>query len=146
MNTFSTALLAGGIGAVATNLLHEVVRRLTPDAPRVDLLGMQALSRLLHVAGLPTPDHSALYTMTLLGDLASNSAYFALVGTGPRERAITVGSALGLAAGVGAVYLPPYLGLSTRPTERTATTAALTVALYSSGGLVASLTYRALSA
>ncbi len=144
MNAFSTSLLAGSVGAVTTNLLHEAVRRLTPDAPRVDLLGMQALSRLLHVAGLPTPDHGTLYAMTLLGDLASNSAYFGLVGTVSQDKVVAAGVVLGLAAGVGAVYLPPYLGLSDRLTERTATTGALTTALYTSGGLAAGLTYRAL--
>lgn len=145
MNAFSTSILAGSAGAVTTNLLHEVVRRLTPDAPRVDLLGMQALSRLLHVVGLPTPEHGPLYVMTLLGDLASNSAYFGVVGAGPRDNAVAVGAVLGVAAGAGAVYLPPYLSLSDRLTERTFTTGALTVALYTSGGLVAGLTYRALS-
>jgi len=51
---------------------------------------------------------------------------------------------LGAAAGVGAVYLPPYLRLSSRPTGRTRTTGAITVALYTGGGLAAGLTYHAL--
>ena len=57
---------------------------------------------------------------------------------------MALGVALGLAAGVGAVLLPPQLGLSGATTGRTGATAALTVALYAAGGLVAGAAYRAL--
>jgi len=146
MNAFSKTVLAGGVGAITTTLLHELLRRLSPDAPRVDLLGMQAVARLLHGAGLRPPAHGPLYTLTLLGDLVSNTAYFSLVGAAPRATGVVVGGALGAAAGVGAVYLPPYLSLSSRPTGRTRTTGAITVALYTGGGLAAGLTYHALPA
>jgi hypothetical protein len=82
--------------------------------------------------------------LTLAGDLASNTAYFGVVGAGPRERAVALGAALGIAAGAGAVLLPPYLGLSGATTGRTGATVALTVALYTAGGLVAGAAYRAL--
>jgi len=144
MNAFSTPVLAGGVGVLTTTLLHELLRRLTPDAPRVDLLGMQAVERLLHVAGLRTPAHDMLYTLTVLGDLVSNTAYFGVVGVGPRDKALIVGGALGALAGVGAVYLPPHLRLSHRPTERTRLTGTLTIALYTGGGLAAGLTYQTL--
>lgn len=144
MNAFTKAIAAGAAGAAATTLLHELTRRLTPDAPRVDLLGMQALARLLRATGTAPPAGDALYTLTLAGDLASNTAYFGVVGAGPRERAVALGAALGLVAGAGAVLLPPYLGLSGATTERTRATAALTVALYTAGGLVAGAVYRAL--
>lgn len=144
MHTFTKAIAAGAAGAGATTILHELTRRLTPDAPRVDLLGMQALARLLRAAGAAPPAGDALYTLTLAGDLASNAAYFGAVGAGPRERAVALGAALGLVAGAGAVLLPPALGLSGATTRRTGATAALTVALYTAGGLVAGATYRAL--
>ncbi len=144
MDTVTKAAAAGAVGALTTTLLHEVTRRFTPDAPRVDLLGMQAVAHLLRGTGLRTPAHSTLYTLTLLGDLVSNSAYFGLVGVAPRARGAVVGGALGVAAGVGAVYLPPRLGLSSLPTERTRRTRAITVALYTGGGLAAGLTYHAL--
>ncbi len=144
MNAVTRAVAAGAAGAGTTTLLHQLARRLTPDAPRVDLLGMQALARLLRAGGAAPPTGRALYALTLAGDLASNSAYFGAVGAGPRERAVATGAALGLAAGAGAALLPPYLGLSGATTGRTGATAALTVALYTAGGLVAGAAYRAL--
>jgi hypothetical protein len=144
MNAFTRAIASGTAGAVTTTLLHELTRRLTPDAPRVDLLGMQALAHLLRAADIAPPPHDDLYALTLAGDLASNTAYFGAVGAAPREQALALGGALGLAAGVGAVLLPPALGLSGATTGRTGVTAALTVALYTTGGLVAGALYRAL--
>jgi hypothetical protein len=144
MNAFTRAITAGAAGACATTILHELTRRRTPDAPRADLLGMQALARLLRAAGTAPPAGDALYALTLAGDLASNAAYFGAVVAGPRERAVALGAALGLAAGTGAVLLPPALGLSGATTGRTGATAVLTVALYTAGGLVAGATYRAL--
>ncbi len=146
MQTVTKSAVAGGVGAVTTTLLHELTRRRTPDAPRVDLLGMQALAHLLQAAGRQVPAHGALYTLTLGGDLVSNTAYFGLVGATPRDKALAVGLALGALAGLGAVYLPSLLGLSTLPTERTGTTRALTVGLYTAGGLAAGAAYRALPA
>jgi len=144
MNAFTRAIAAGAAGAGATTILHELTRRLAADAPRVDLLGMQALARLLRTGGTAPPTGRALYNLTLAGDLASNTAYFGVVGAAPRERAVALGVALGLFAGAGAVLLPPYLGLSGATTGRTGATAALTVALYPAGGLVAGAAYRAL--
>lgn len=133
------AVVAGAVGAVTTTLLHELSRWLLPDAPRVDLLGMQALARGLHAAGLAAPGGRTLYALTLAGDLVSNTAYFSLVGASPRARAPLAGLALGVAAGLGAVYLPPVLGLNAQLTTRTRTTGLLTVALYTVGGLAAGL-------
>ncbi len=144
MDAFTKAVAAGAAGAVTTTLLHELTRWLTPDAPRVDLLGMQALAHLLQAVGLRAPTSVALYNLTLAGDLASNTAYFGLVGAGPRGRAVALGGAMGVVAGAGAVYLPPYLGLSKRPTKRTGATRAITVALYTAGGIAAGLAYKAL--
>lgn len=139
MNAFTKATVAG-----ATTVLHELTRRLTPNAPRVDLLGMQALAGLPRAAGVDPPTGGDLYNLTLAGDLISNTAYFGLAGAGPRDRAVAIGVGPGVAAGLGAVYLPPHLGLSRLPTERTGRTAALTVALYTAGGIAAGMVYRAL--
>ncbi len=144
MNAFTRAIAAGAAGAGTTTILHEITRRLAPDAPRVDLLGMQALARLLRAGGATPPTGRTLYALTLAGDLASNTAYFGVVGAGSRARTVALGAALGLVAGAGAVLLPPALGLSGATTGRTGATAALTVALYTAGGLVAGAAYRAL--
>lgn len=131
------AWLAGAAGAVTTNVLHEVVRRRTGEAPRVDLLGMQALTKVLGALGSAAPMGRTLYVATLLGDLASNTAYFALVRVGGRSRARATGALLGILAGIGAVVLPPRLGLAAVTTNRTPLTRALTVGLYAAGGLTA---------
>lgn len=98
------------LGALTTTLLYELTRRLLPDVPRVDLLGMHALASGLQAAGRPTPGGRPLFALTLSGDLVSNTAYFGLVSASPRGRALLVGLALGVAAGLGEVYLPPYVG------------------------------------
>ncbi len=141
------ALVAGAAGALTTNVLHELIRRMRSDAPRVDLLGMQALAKASEAAGAPVPRGGALYLTTLAGDLASNTAYFALVATAQRSKGaqIAVGTALGVVAGIGAVVLPRPLGLTTATTSRTPATALLTIALYTAGGFVAGAVARRLA-
>lgn len=144
MNAFSKAGSAGAVGAITTNVLHEVVRRTVPDAPRVDLLGMQALSKGLGALQLPTPKGRALYRTTLAADLVSNGAYFAFVGARPKS-ALFTGAMLGMLAGIGAVLLPPRMTLTGETTARTRNTALLSILLYTAGGIAAGLTYDALA-
>lgn len=74
----------------------------------------------------------------------SNTAYYALVGLGGPDGAVGRGAALGFLAGLGAVFLPGPLGLGSAPSRRTPQTAAMTVAWYTLGGLVAGAAYRAI--
>ena len=137
------SLAAGLAGAVVLTALHETVRRLRPhDAPRMDVLGMRGLRKLLHQADAPQPDDKTLFDMTMVGDVASNGLNYALVGSG--RHAVRRGLALGLAAGIGGVVLPGPLGLGEAPTNRTPQTQFRTVAWYTLGGLVAGATARAL--
>jgi hypothetical protein len=138
----NNALAGGAIGAVTTNLLHEAVRRTVPNAPRVDLLGMQALAKLISGTTEP-PTGKTLYASTLVGDLLSNSAYFSLVGRFPRKHAVKAGALIGALAGIGAVVLPGPMGLTESLTTRTSTTKALTVALYTAGGIATGMALRA---
>ena len=146
MNAGTRSLVAGLAGAMTTNLLHEVTRRVVPGAPRVDRLGMQALGRLYEMVGSEAPKRDDLYTRTLIGDVISNSAYFGLTGTLGARHAPLAGTVLGLAAGLGAIALPKSLGLDEDQTARTPATAMLTAALYTAGGAAAGFVYRALSA
>jgi hypothetical protein len=139
MNAIANAVIAGAAGAITTNALHELTRRSLPDAPRVDILGMQALAKTLDVLSVEPPKGGALYNATLAADLVSNGAYFA--GVAPWPNPVLAGLLLGAAAGIGAVLLPEPLSLSTTPTSRTPATALLTVMLYSAGGLAAGLLY-----
>lgn len=134
--------LAGIAGAVAMNMAHEITRRVLPEAPRLDVVGMRALARISSAAGVAPP--ARLREATFAADLAANSLYFSLVGIASARRALPLGAFLGGAAGVGSVLLPPPMKLGAGEVNRTRTTEALTVGLYLAGGLVAALAYRAL--
>jgi len=128
-------LVTGLSGAAALTLTHEIVRQLVPSAPRMDRLGMDALSRGLRAVGVPSPRGERLRGITLAGDLASNALFYALV-RGKGRQSWLRGAGLGLVAGLGAVLLPGLLGLPRRHAARTLRTQAMTVALYTGGGLV----------
>ena len=131
------AALGGGLaGACAVTLIHETVRRIVPEAPRMDLLGMSAISKGLVTAGLEKPDEEKLFTWALAGDIVSNCLYYSLAGIGKEKNAWLRSSFLGLGAGVGAVLLPEPLGLSSKHTNKTTSTKLMTVGLYVAGALV----------
>jgi len=134
------ALAAGAVGAAATTVVNEVARRYVPAAPRLDLLGARGLNALAARAGLRLGKR-ARYAAALAGDLLSNGLYFALAARAWRP--VRAGLALGAAAGVGAVALAPALGLGTRPVRGRRSTAVMTVAWYTLGGLVAGWLARA---
>lgn len=137
------ALGSGLVGAVALTLIHETARRVAPEtAPRMDVLGMRAIQKAARAVGddPPVPLHEA----ALVGDIISNSFYYSLIGAGARRDAVRNGALLGLAAGLGAVYLPGPLGLGRQPNHQPATQA-LTVAWYVAGGLAAGTAYAALA-
>ncbi len=135
----SAALLsaagAGIAGACAVTLIHETMRRFDPDAPRMDVLGMRAIAKIMRFADHKPPGQDKLFGITMAGDLLSNSLYYSLTGSG--KNAWLRGSLLGLAAGIGGVALPGPLGLGTAPSGRTTKTKVMTVAWYLLGGLAA---------
>ena len=143
--SFLKALGSGFAGAVALTAIHETARRVSPDAPRMDVLGMRAIAKSLRAAGEEPPGEDTLFGVTLAGDIASNSLYYALVGLGDPKNAVARGALLGLAAGLGAVLLPGPLGLGTDASARTRTTQLMTVACYAAGGLAAGAAMRSLS-
>ena len=131
-----TALGGGLAGACAVTLLHETVRRIVPEAPRLDLLGMTAIEKGLRAAGKKAPEENQLFTWALAGDIVSNSLYFSLAGVGKEKDLWLKSSLLGLAAGVGAVVLPEPLGLSGKHTNQSVSTKLMTIGLYVAGALV----------
>jgi hypothetical protein len=142
-NDFSTALLSGLAGAMALTILHETVRRIRPDAPRTDTLGRRATARGLEAAGLETPPEDQLQAVALGGDVVANTLYYSLACFG--RPSLTRGTALGAAAGLGALVLAPLMGLGSRPGSRTPQTAAMTVVWYTAGGLAAAAVHQALA-
>ena len=138
-----TSLAAGVAGAALLTAVHETTRRVTPDAPRMDILGERAIAKLMRGAGKQPPRGKKLHRLALGGDLVSNSLYYAMVGSG--RDAWLRGAGLGLAAGIGAVLLPPVLGLGRAPRGLTPRTKAMTVGYYLLGGLAAAAVSRLLS-
>lgn len=133
-------LLGGLAGALSLTAVHETVRQFVPAAPRVDLTGIRALRQLLNKADLPIPGLTAQRQMALGGDLVANATYYSMAGT-----SYTKGLMLGLAAGLGGVFLPGKMGLGEAPTNRSTTTRLLTVGYYTLGGLVSVAVTKALS-
>ncbi|HVF80814.1 MAG TPA: hypothetical protein VM884_02730 [Flavisolibacter sp.] len=142
----STTVLAGGLaGAVTVTLLHESIRRVAPQAPRMDRLGMQAISKGLKKAGLKVPKDEALFTLAMAGDLVSNAIYYSAAGIGSEKNIWVRGSLLGLAAGIGAVLLPKPLGLNESHSNKTVATQVMTVGLYVTGALVSTAVIKLLN-
>jgi len=130
------ALFSGFAGSIVLTLLHENARRIAPEiAPRMDILGMRALRKILDKADAPQPDRDTLFNVTMAGDILTNGLYYSFIGSG--KRAWQRGALLGLAAGVGGVVLPGPLGLGEAPSNRTPQTKLMTVAWYLMGGLAA---------
>jgi hypothetical protein len=137
--------IAGGfVGALALNILHEGYKKLDKDAPRVDLVGEEALTKTVESVGIHAPKGIKLYGMTLAADVVSNAMYFSAIGVGKKKNILLRGMGYGLAAGIGAVTLTKPLGLNDEPVTKTNKTKVLTVAWYLVGGIVAALTIKAL--
>lgn len=131
------AAIGGGLaGAAAVTLIHETVKKIVPEAPRLDMLGMNAISRSLGAAGLRKPGNNKLFTWALAGDLLTNSLYYSLAGVGKEKNAWVRSSLLGLTAGIGAVLLPKSMGLEEKHTNRSLSTKLMTIGLYIAGALV----------
>ena len=138
------ALGSGLAGAFALTVIHETARRYIEDAPRMDVVGMRAIAKTFRAVDAEPP--VPLHETALVGELVSNSLYYGLVGLGDPEDGMRNGAALGLAAGLAAVYLPEPLGLGRQPAKNSTETNLLTVAFYLLGGLAAGAAYQALSA
>ena len=138
-----TNLVGGLTGAAALSILHETVKRYDHDAPRIDLVGEEAIVKSMKGMGAEPPQGDSLYAVTLAGDVLSNALYYSLIGWGNKEHLLRRGFEYGLTAGIGAITLTKPLGLSDAPVTKTNKTKALTVAWYVFGGVVTALTIKA---
>src|SRR5205085_7599229 len=69
--------IGGGVaGAAVLTVLHETVRRFNTDAPRMDKLGMEAISNTLEKANIDLPGEKQLFEITMAADMISNSSYY----------------------------------------------------------------------
>jgi hypothetical protein len=132
---FLQSLGPGFAGALSLTLVHQGARAVLEHPPRMDVFGMRALKKLSRWLGKRPAHGRVLYQQSLVGDLISNTLYYALVSLGRPRHIYLRGAFLGALAGLGAVVLPPYLGLGERPSRARRSTAFLTVAWYTLGGL-----------
>ena len=137
LSQWGSALAAGACGAAALTAVHQLARRITNDAPRMDVLGERAIARTLAARGNPVPPQPTLHRWALAGDLAANSAYYSLVVCGREAHVWRRAVALGLAAGAGALLLPRPLGLGDAPKSDHLANQVMTVAWYVIGALAA---------
>ncbi|HYG01787.1 MAG TPA: hypothetical protein VD927_05035 [Chryseosolibacter sp.] len=138
----ASSTLGGLAGALALTLLNETIKKVKADAPRLDLLGQNALAKLMK--GNDFMPQTVTKFFPLAGDLVTNSLFYGMAKGSDSTNTLLRGTLLGLAAGVGAVALPKQLGLPEAPTNRTTDTKILTVAWYVVGGLVAAAAINAL--
>ena len=143
--SLTKALLSGLVGAGVLSLLNESARQLINDAPRLDVLGKRAIALPLLKAGQTPPNDNELYWISMSGDIALNTLYYGLIALDEKENAVRNGALLGLAMGVGTVFLPKQLGLGNDTSARNEKTALMTVAWYLAGGLAAAAVYKTLS-
>ena len=135
-----SSLVGGLAGACAITLLHEIIKRYDPDAPRLDRLGMEALSLGFKKADEPVPNKKDLYKYSLIGDIINNTMFFSLAGgKGGVKKGLSKGAVLGLTAGLGSLFAPKKMGLNSEATNKTRKTQIMSVAYYLVGGLVAAV-------
>lgn len=131
-------ILAGFAGALALNIVHELVRKNFDNVPALNEVGEEALQKGLSKINLQLENKDAAYLATLAGDVVSNSFYYAGTATN------AAGLLSGALAGIGAIYLPKYIGLDDSPVASTDRKKLLTIAYYTLGGLITNIIYKQL--
>jgi hypothetical protein len=144
MNKIAANLIGGLAGAAALNIIHQTIKQIDSEAPRVDLVGEEALNKVITSTGGEPLTGNTLFTATLAADLLSNAFYYSLIGLGKKKNLLLRGATYGLAAGVGALQLTEPMGLNDAPITKTDKTKALTVGWYLLGGIITALTIKAL--
>jgi hypothetical protein len=134
-SSWVASVASGLVGALVLTSIHESARRAVTHPPRMDTLGRRVVSNVLDATGQDARPRGTLQKIALAGDIVANTMYYAAIarehGRARWQRAI----ALGTAAGMGAVALPPFLGLGRAPNSQYASTRLMTTAWYLAGAL-----------
>jgi hypothetical protein len=138
-------LIGGLAGAITLNIIHQAAKNIDHDAPRVDLVGEEAVKKGLNYIGVEPPKGDNLFATALAGDIVSNAIYYSAIGVGKDKNLLFRGITYGLSAGIGALTLTKSIGLSDAPITKTPQTKVMTVAWYLLGGIATALTIKALS-
>lgn len=135
-------IVSGLVGAIMLNVVHQLGKKVDKDAPRIDQIGEEAVSKSIRTVGYHPPRGNKLFLATLAGDLIANSIYYSLIGKGKRENLLLRGIIYGAVAGIGALTLTKPMGLDDQPVNRTTKTKALTIGLYILGGVITVFAHR----
>lgn len=128
-------ILAGLGGAIALNIVHEIIRNNFDNVPEVNKVGEEALGKALEKIDINLTDKDKLYAATLAGDVISNGIYYAATAT------TGFNMVSGAAAGLGAVLLPEKMGLDDAPVAETNQKKIMTIGYYFFGAIVTKLIY-----
>lgn len=128
-------IATGLAGSTALTGLHQALKDKN-DTPRVDLLGKQAVEKML---GDKKNDYSekTLYWGTMGGDIISNGACYSFIAKA--KNPILTGAVVGAVYGTGTVVLPQFFGLKEDYVRSSDKKALMTVGYYAFGGLVAGI-------
>ena len=132
-------LASGLIGSATLTAVHQGAQRFIPNAPHVDAIGRRAVARGIRAFGGTPPRGRRLHNTAHVGDLVSNALYYGLMEVGRPRNRVARGAILGLIGGLGAVFLPPRMGLGRQPHERWPRTPLMTVAWYTLGGVTSAV-------
>jgi hypothetical protein len=104
------AALAGGIaGALIIKGIHELVKKLDQDVPHFDHFDLNATQKNNFFGG--EGESAKLFSGGLTGDLLNNAIHNSVTGLSDKDADLKSGI-LGIASGLGAVYLPEMLGIN----------------------------------
>jgi hypothetical protein len=143
---WTSQLISGLAGALALTAIHEFARRRVPDAPRMDVLGMRALRRWIPGLSSERPQSARLRGAALAGDLVANTLYYAAVPGRTSAATWHRATALGIAAGAGALLLPQPMGLGNPPHIGSPANQWMTMGWYVAGAVAAAAAANALTA
>ena len=135
-------LLSGVAGAAAVTGLNYLGQKLTPAAPRLDVLGRKAVRKTASALPGDQPNESTVQATALAGDATINSLYYAAVGLGRSENPLVRGAVAGALMGVAVVAIAPLLGMGRRPVGEGLTGKAMAIGQYTLGGVAAGMAHR----
>jgi hypothetical protein len=72
-------------GTVIVASIHEALRRITPDAPRIDILDMELIRKGLKSMNKEVPEEDELQRWAVGGELFLDTAYYGLAGIGGKK-------------------------------------------------------------
>lgn len=119
MNTLFQNLVGGMAGALALTVTHQLIKHSDKQAPRLDILGEEAVEKSAEAMGVSVPSGSSLSNIALAGDLGANTIYYRMIGNGPAHNLVWRGLGYGLLAGIGALSIPAKLGMDDTPVTKT---------------------------